>query len=84
MTGLFQLDINKDYGIAPADAYEAVISVGVFGFGPPHLTHLHHIMGAAKKEAPMITVTGFGWTFRNWDDSCALHLNKHDIACMRN
>ena len=67
---LFQLDITKDYGIAPADAHDAVISVGMFGFGPPQLTHLHHILGAAKKEAPVIiTVNGFGWTTRNWDDS---------------
>ena len=51
---LFQLDMTKDYGIAPADAYDAVISVGVFGFGLPHLSHLRHIMGAAKKEASVM------------------------------
>ncbi len=82
---LFQLDMTEDYGIAPADAFDAVISVGVFGFGPPHVPHLHHIMGAAKKGAPvMITVNGAGWTVRGWDDSFAPHLAEHGIYCVRN
>ena len=51
---LFQLDMTADYGIAPADAYDAVISVGVFGFGPPHVPHLNHIIGAAKPVAPVM------------------------------
>ena len=77
--------MTKDYGIALADAYDAVISVGVFGFDPPHLTHLHHKNGAAKKATPVvITVNGFSWTIHNWDDSFALQLNKHGIACVRN
>ena len=82
---LFQLDMTDDFGIAPADAYDAVISVGVFGFGPPHVPHLHHIMGAAKPGAPvMITVNGAGWKVRGWDDSFAPHLAEHGIACVRN
>ena len=82
---LFELDMTEDYGIAPADAYDAVISVGVFGFGPPHVPHLHHIMGAAKKGTPvMITVNGAGWTVRGWDDSFAPHLAEHGIDCVRN
>ncbi len=82
---LFQLDMTKNYGIAPAYAHDAVISVGVFGFGLPHLPHLHYIMGAAKTEASvMITVNGFGWTIRNLDDSFSLHLNKHGHACVWN
>ena len=82
---LFQLDMTEDYGIAPADAYDAVISVGVFGFGPPHVPHLHHIMDAAKKGAPvMITVNGAGWTVRGWDDSFASHLAEYGIDCVRN
>ena len=82
---LFQLDMTGDYGIAPADAYDAVISDGVFGFGPPHVPHLHHIIGAAKKGASvMITVNGAGWTVRGWDDIFAPHLAKHGIYCVRN
>ena len=82
---LFRLDMTADYGIAPADAYDAVISVGVFGFGPPHVPHLNHIMGAAKPSAPvMITVNGAGWNVRGWDKSFAPHLAEHGIACVRN
>ena len=82
---LFRLDMTADYGIAPADAYDAVISVGVFGFGPPHVPHLNHIMGAAKPGAPvMITVNGAGWNVRGWDKSFAQHLAEHGIACVRN
>ncbi len=77
--------MTKDNGIAPAEPYKAAISVGVFGFGPPHLPHPHHIMGAAKKEAPvMITVNGSDLTIRNCFNSFASDLNKHGNACVRN
>ena len=82
---LFELDMTADYGIAPKDAYDAVICVGVFGFGPPHVPHLHHIMGAAKPGAPvMLTVNGAGWDVRGWDDSFVPHLIEHGISCRRN
>jgi len=82
---LFEIDMTGDYGIALADAYDAVICVGVFGFGPPHVPHLHHIMGAAKPGAPvLITVNGAGWKVRGWDQSFAPHLADHGIRCLRN
>lgn len=82
---LFKLDMTADYNIAEADTYEAVICVGVFGFGPPHVPHLHYIMGAAKPGAPvLITVNGAGWKVRGWDESFALHLTEHRITCARN
>ncbi len=82
---LFQLDMTADYKIAFEDAYDAVICVGVFGFGPPHVQHLHHIMGAAKPGAPvMVTVNGSGWNVRGWDASFGPHLQKHGITCVRN
>ena len=82
---LFQLDMTSDYGIAAEDAYDAVICVGVFGFGPPHLQHLHYIMSAAKPGAPvLVTVNGSGWNVRGWDASFAQHLTNHRIVCMRN
>ncbi len=82
---LFQLDMTTDYGIAVENAYDAVICVGVFGFGPPHLRHLHYIMGAAKPGAPvLVTVNGSSWSVRGWDTSFAPHLTKHGIACVRN
>lgn len=82
---LFELDMTADYGIAPAHAYDAVICVGVFGFGPPHVPHLHHIMDAAKPGAPvLVTVNGSGWAVRGWDDSFAPHLAAHGINCRHN
>ena len=75
---LFTLDMTDDYGIS--DRYDAAICVGVFGFGPPHIEHLHHIMGAVKPGAPVVlTVNGAGWNIRDWDDSFAPHLTEHDI-----
>jgi len=82
---LFELDMTDDYGIAPDQAYDAVICVGVFGFGPPHVEHLHHIMGAVKANAPvLITVNGAGWDVRGWDHSFVPHLRKHKIVCVAN
>ena len=75
---LFSLDMTDHYGIS--DRYDAAICVGVFGFGPPHIEHLHHIMGAVKPGAPVVlTVNGAGWNIRGWDDSFAPHLAEHDI-----
>ena len=75
---LFRLDMTDDYGIS--DRYDAAICVGVFGFGPPHVEHLHHIMGAVKPKAPVVlTVNCAGWQERNWDASFAPHLSEHGI-----
>ena len=80
---LFALDMTADYNIATP--YDAVICVGVFGFGPPHVPHLHLIMDAAKPNAPvMVTVNGSGWSVRGWDESFAPHLAAHDIRLIRN
>lgn len=75
---LFTLDMTDDYGID--DPYDAAICVGVFGFGPPHVEHLHHIMGAVKPGAPVVlTVNSAGWKARDWDASFAPHLAAHKI-----
>ena len=56
---------------APHDAlYDAVICVGVFGYGPPHVGDLPRIMDAARPGAPvLVTVNGKGWEKMGWDDS---------------
>jgi len=81
---LYELDMTADYGpqmaaalgteIAPAaphDApYDAVICVGVFGYGPPHVADLPRIMDAAAPGAPvLVTVNGMGWVKMGWDDA---------------
>ncbi len=79
---LFELDMTDDYGIAPDQAYDAVICVGVFGFGPPHVEHLHHIMGAAKADAPvLITVNGAGGRAWLGQQLCPTSCQTRDRVC---
>ena len=78
---LYHLDMTADYApqIAehtqpddgPYDApYDAVICVGVFGYGPPHVEDLPRIMDAARPGAPvLVTVNGKGWEKMGWEDS---------------
>ena len=50
--------------------YDAVICVGVFGYGPPHVSDLPRIMDAARPGAPvLVTVNGKGWKKMGWDES---------------
>ena len=75
---LFRLDMTDDYNIS--NRYDAAICVGVFGFGPPHIQHLHHIMGAVKPGAPVVlTVNSAGWKARDWDASFIQHLADYEI-----
>ena len=62
---LYHLDMTADYAPQIADynaPYDAVICVGVFGYGPPHVGDLPRIMDAARPGAPvLVTVNGKGW-----------------------
>ncbi|MEM7069457.1 MAG: class I SAM-dependent methyltransferase [Pseudomonadota bacterium] len=50
------------------EPFDAVISVGVFGFGPPFPEHIHHLVNATKPDGLVIlTVNGKGWVDRKWD-----------------
>ena len=70
---LYHLDMTADYAmqIAEYDApYDAVICVGVFGYGPPHVGDLPRMMDVARPGAPvLVTVNGKGWEKMGWDDS---------------
>ena len=74
---LYHLDMTADYAPQIADVsggddgtYDAVICVGVFGYGPPHVEDLPRIMDAARPGAPvLVTVNGKGWEKMGWDDS---------------
>ena len=70
---LYHLDMTADYApqLADYDApYDAVVCVGVFGYGPPHVEDLPRIMDAARPGAPvLVTVNGKGWEKMGWDDS---------------
>ena len=96
---LFELDMTADYvpqlaaahgsDIAPAtpyDApYDAIICVGVFGYGPPHIEDLPRIMDAARPGAPvLVTVNGMGWVKMGWDDALAPTLSAAGVElCAR-
>ena len=42
--------------------YDFMISVGLFGFGPPHLEHLPHVMSILKPgHECLITINGKAW-----------------------
>ncbi len=78
-------DITANYNISGADTYETVICVGVFGFGPPHMPPLHHIMAAANPSAVvLVSVNCAGWKVRGWDESFGPHLIERGIFCARN
>lgn len=65
---LFELDMTAAYGLT--GVYDAVICVGVFGYGPPHVNHLPLLMDPARPGAPVLcTVNGMGWQKMGWDDS---------------
>ena len=52
--------------------YDAVICVGVFGYGPPHIGDLPRLMDAAAPGAPvLVTVNGMGWVKMGWDQELA-------------
>ena len=83
---LYQLDMTADYApqmpqkmpqkMATATdegaPYDAVICVGVFGYGPPHIGDLPRLMDAAAPGAPvLVTVNGMGWVKMGWDQELA-------------
>ncbi|MGB1871641.1 MAG: class I SAM-dependent DNA methyltransferase [Candidatus Puniceispirillaceae bacterium] len=56
----------------PTRIYDAVICVGVFGYGPPHINDLPRIMDAAGPGAPvLVTVNGMGWVKMGWEAALA-------------
>ena len=91
MTAPYELDYGPDSGRedqaggAPdAGTYDAVICVGVFGYGPPHVDHLPLIMDAARPGAPvLVTVNGLGWQKMGWDETLMPVLQEAGITLAR-
>lgn len=76
---IFEIDMTEEYAID--DAYDAVVCVGVFGYGPPHVEHLPKVMDAAAPGArAFVTVNGMGWRKMGWDESLAPTLEDANIA----
>lgn len=54
------------------EPFDAIIAVGVFGFGPPDPVHIPFLVGAAKPGGLVIlTVNGKGWIDRDWETQLA-------------
>ena len=81
---LYHLDMTVEYAPQIAEygaRYDAVICVGVFGYGPPHVGDLPRIMDAARPGAPvLVTVNGQGWEKMGWNDSLMPVLNAAGVT----
>ena len=62
----------------PLQGYDLLICVGVFGFGPPHLEHLHHAVSTVKPGGDcLVTVNGAAWQQKNLAPQLAEQARRH-------
>lgn len=62
-------------------SYDALISVGLFGFGPPLVEHLHHLRDVIKPDGlGLITVNGRGWVEAGWEQALPVEVEKHNLV----
>ena len=62
------------------DKFDAVLSVGVFGFGPPDPKHIRHLVSSVKPGGLVIlTVNGKGWVDRRWDIELPRVVTEHQL-----
>ena len=67
--------------LQPGASYDALISVGLFGFGPPLVEHLHHLRDVIKPGGlGLITVNGRGWVEADWEHALPAEAEKHDLV----
>ena len=58
-------DITKP--MAPVEAYDASIAVGLFAFSVPAAEHLVNVVNCVKRGGPaIVTVNGKAWVERDW------------------
>ncbi len=62
------------------EPFDAVLSVGVFGFGPPNPEHIRHLVTSVKPGGLVIlTVNGKGWVDRNWETVLPSVIVEHQL-----
>jgi len=62
-------------------SFDAIFACGVFGFGPPHPEHIHHLVEVLKPGGlAMLTVNGKGWIDMDWDIKLPEVVRKHDLS----
>lgn len=62
---LSEIDLTQPVSEEP---FEAILAVGVFGFGPPNPEHIRHLIAATNPGGVVaLTVNGKGWVDREWE-----------------
>ena len=62
------------------EPFEAIFACGVFGYGPPHVEHIRHLIHAAKPDGHVIlTVNGNGWNDMNWEANLGSVVKEHNL-----
>ena len=75
---LDEADLTKPLKVE--ELFDAIFSVGLFGYGPPHPEHIHHLINALKPGGlAVISVNGKGWEERNWDDHLQTEIDEHSL-----
>lgn len=75
---LHQVDLTKS--VALETQYDAIFSVGVFGFGPPYIGDLVHLFDVVKPGGLVfMTVNGKGWVDTNWEQELPKVIEKHQL-----
>lgn len=74
---LGEIDLTQPLKEEP---FDAVLSVGVFGFGPPDPEHIRHLILATKPGGTIaLTVNGKGWIDREWEHELVRVVEKHTM-----
>lgn len=74
-------EVDLTNPIVVEERYDAIFSCGVFGFGPPHPKHLHHLINILKpKGYAIITVNGKGWVDTNWPEKLDAAIKQQNLT----
>ena len=75
---LCEVDLTRAIDID--EPFDAIIASGVFGYGPPHVEHLPHLLNVAKTGGiAMMTVNGNGWIDMNWEIKLPKVIEENDL-----
>ncbi len=81
-TGVYDMlnEIDLTNPIKVDQSYDAIFSCGVFGFGPPYIEHLRHLLATLKPDGyAIITVNGKGWIDKNWEQELPKVIEQHSL-----
>lgn len=65
---LSEVDLTRPFHADPP--FDVAISVGLYGFGPPHVEHLSVVVNAVRPGGlSLVTVNGRGWRNNRWEQA---------------